>query len=52
MTAEAAIIREAGKKYGLIVMGTSRRPGDALFFGNTASAILKQSKLPVLFVAS
>jgi Kef-type K+ transport system membrane component KefB/nucleotide-binding universal stress UspA family protein len=52
MAAETAILREADTSYGLIVMGASRRPGDALFFGNTASGVLKSSKLPVLFVAS
>ena len=36
----------------LIVMGVSQRPGDHLFFGNTANAILKKWKGAVLFVAT
>ena len=43
---------EAQKNFALIVMGVSARPGDELFFGNTAAAVLKDCKVPVLFLAS
>lgn len=47
-----AILREAKDDYDLIVLGADRRPGDTLFFGNTAAAILDRSPIPKLFVAS
>ena len=50
--AEARILNEAERRHGFIVMGVSRRPGDALFFGNTATALLQKWKGPILFVAS
>jgi Kef-type K+ transport system membrane component KefB/nucleotide-binding universal stress UspA family protein len=50
--ASQAILKEAGRDYSMIVMGVSARPGDALFFGNTATAILKDYDKPVLLVAS
>jgi nucleotide-binding universal stress UspA family protein len=50
--AESAILTEAEGVYGLIVMGVSQRPGEQLFFGNTANAILKKWKGPVLLVAT
>jgi Kef-type K+ transport system membrane component KefB/nucleotide-binding universal stress UspA family protein len=50
--ASRAILKEAGHDYAMIVMGVSARPGDALFFGNTATAILKDYDRPVLLVAS
>jgi nucleotide-binding universal stress UspA family protein len=34
------------------VMGVGRRPGDKLFFGDTAAALLEKSKGSLLFVAS
>jgi Kef-type K+ transport system membrane component KefB/nucleotide-binding universal stress UspA family protein len=48
-----AILAEA-KKHGhdLIVMGVSRRPGDNLFFGDTAAAVLENSPASIVFVAS
>jgi Kef-type K+ transport system membrane component KefB/nucleotide-binding universal stress UspA family protein len=46
-----AILTEV-KKGDLIVMGVSRRPGDKLFFGDTASAVLENSSATVVFVAS
>ena len=37
-----AILKEAKRRgYDLIVLGVSRRPGDTLFFGNTALAVLE-----------
>ncbi|MGC2123974.1 MAG: cation:proton antiporter, partial [Xanthobacteraceae bacterium] len=49
---EDAILRESRRGYDLIILGVSRRPGDMLFFGNTATAILDRSRVPNLFVAS
>jgi Kef-type K+ transport system membrane component KefB/nucleotide-binding universal stress UspA family protein len=47
-----AIVREAKRGYDLIVLGVSRRPGDTLFFGDTAASVLKRSDTSNLFVAS
>jgi Kef-type K+ transport system membrane component KefB/nucleotide-binding universal stress UspA family protein len=52
MAPHEAILREAKRGYDLIVLGVSRRPGDTLFFGNTAAAILDHSETSNLFVAS
>jgi Kef-type K+ transport system membrane component KefB/nucleotide-binding universal stress UspA family protein len=50
---EAAILQEAERGgHNLIVMGVSRRPGDKLFFGNTAAAIMENTEASLLFVAS
>jgi nucleotide-binding universal stress UspA family protein len=49
---DEAIIREASLGYDLIVLGASRRPGELLFFGNTAAAVLDRSDTSKLFVAS
>jgi Kef-type K+ transport system membrane component KefB/nucleotide-binding universal stress UspA family protein len=49
---DEAIIREANLGYDLIVLGASRRPGETLFFGNTAAAVLDRSDTSKLFVAS
>ena len=51
MSADEAILLEA-KTHDLIVMGVSRRPGDKLFFGDTAAAVLERSPASILFVAS
>ncbi len=47
-----AILKEAKRDYDLIVLGANRRPGETLFFGNTAAAILDRSPIPKLFIAS
>ena len=47
-----AIIREAKRGYDLVVLGVSRRPGDTLFFGDTAASVLERSDTSNLFVAS
>jgi nucleotide-binding universal stress UspA family protein len=52
MAPDAAMLREAGRGYDLVVLGVSRRPGDLLFFGNTAAAVLEKSPTSNLFVAS
>jgi nucleotide-binding universal stress UspA family protein len=49
---DEAILREAKRGYDLIVLGVSRRPGDTLYFGDTASSILDNSHTSNLFVAS
>jgi Kef-type K+ transport system membrane component KefB/nucleotide-binding universal stress UspA family protein len=49
---DEAILREAKHGYDLIVLGVSRRPGDTLFFGNTAASVLDRSATSNLFVAS
>jgi Kef-type K+ transport system membrane component KefB/nucleotide-binding universal stress UspA family protein len=50
--ADTAILRRAQGSFDVIVMGVSRRPGEQLFFGNTANAVLTKWKGPILFVAS
>jgi nucleotide-binding universal stress UspA family protein len=52
--AAAAAIRSECKrqKNNLVVMGVGRRPGDKLFFGDTAAALLKDADCSLLFVAS
>lgn len=50
--APEAILAEAGKGYGMIVMGVTARPGDQLFFGNTAASVFRDWKSPLLLVAS
>jgi Kef-type K+ transport system membrane component KefB/nucleotide-binding universal stress UspA family protein len=52
LSPEEAILRESKRGYDLIVLGVSRRPGDTLFFGNTAASLLDRSDTSNLFVAS
>jgi nucleotide-binding universal stress UspA family protein len=47
-----AILQEARRNFSMIVMGVSARPGEELFFGNTATAVLKGWDGPVLMLAS
>jgi nucleotide-binding universal stress UspA family protein len=49
---DEAIISEANLGYDLIVLGASRRPGETLFFGNTAGAVLDRSDTSKLFIGS
>jgi len=49
---DEAILRESKRGYDLIVLGVSRRPGETLFFGNTAAAVLDRSETSNLFVAT
>jgi len=52
MAPDEAILREAARGgYDLIVMGVNRRPGETLFFGNVAAAVLARASVSVLFVA-
>jgi K+:H+ antiporter len=51
--ADEAILRELSRKeYNLVVVGAGRRPGEKLFFGDTAATLLEKSKQSLLFVAS
>jgi Kef-type K+ transport system membrane component KefB/nucleotide-binding universal stress UspA family protein len=52
VVAEDAILKIAASGHRLIIMGARRRPGDQLYFGKTASTILKKWKGTVLFVVS
>jgi Kef-type K+ transport system membrane component KefB len=49
---ETRTLQQAAKRKTLLVMGVNRRPGDVLFFGNTAATVMKKWKGPILFVAS
>jgi Kef-type K+ transport system membrane component KefB/nucleotide-binding universal stress UspA family protein len=51
--ADDAILKEMAKRrHNLIVMGVERRPGEKLFFGETATAILEKSNRSIVFVVS
>jgi Kef-type K+ transport system membrane component KefB/nucleotide-binding universal stress UspA family protein len=51
--ADDAILKEAERrKHNLIVLGCARRPGDRLFFGDTAAGLLADAECSLLFVAS
>ncbi len=48
-----AIIREAGAGgHNLLIMGVSARPGEQLFFGDVATAIVERAPGSILFVSS
>jgi Kef-type K+ transport system membrane component KefB/nucleotide-binding universal stress UspA family protein len=50
---DQAILEQAMKGgHDLIVMGVQRRPGDKLFFGDTAAAVFEKSPASVLFLSS
>jgi len=50
---EDAILKEAARrKSNFIIMGVVRRPGEKLFFGDTAAAVLEKSEGSILFVAT
>lgn len=50
--AAQAILKEAKRNTSMIVMGVSARPGEELFFGNTATAVLQGWDKPILMLAS
>jgi Kef-type K+ transport system membrane component KefB/nucleotide-binding universal stress UspA family protein len=51
--ADEAIMREVERRgCNLVVLGVGRRPGEKLFFGDTAAALLEKSKSSLLFLAS
>ena len=50
---DEAIIKECDRrKHNVVVMGVGRRPGEKLFFGDTAASLLEKSKMSLLFVAT
>jgi nucleotide-binding universal stress UspA family protein len=50
---DEAILAQAKKGgHALIVMGVQCRPGDRLFFGDTAATAFERSPRSVLFVSS
>jgi nucleotide-binding universal stress UspA family protein len=52
-TADEAVLKEVEKrKHNLIVMGVERRPGEKLFFGETATAVLEKSDRSIVFVVT
>jgi len=53
IAADDAILNEVTRrKNNLIVIGVGRRPGETLFFGDTASSLLEDAECSLLFVAS
>jgi nucleotide-binding universal stress UspA family protein len=50
--AAEAILKEAKRDYAMMVMGANARPGEGLFFGSTATAVLKGWDNPILLLAS
>lgn len=53
IAADQAILKEmARRRTTLLVMGVGRRPGNTLFFGDTAAALLEKSGKSLLFIAS
>jgi nucleotide-binding universal stress UspA family protein len=51
-TPDRAIVREAAKNAAMIVMGVTQRPGEELFFGDTAAAVLASCNCPTVLLAS
>ena len=50
---DKAIMAAAKKgKHDLIIMGVGRRPGDTLFFGDTAAAVMEHAPTSLVLVAS
>jgi Kef-type K+ transport system membrane component KefB/nucleotide-binding universal stress UspA family protein len=50
---DQAILSHAKRaSYDLLIMGVSRRPGEKLFFGDTAAAVLVHSPHSILFLVS
>jgi Kef-type K+ transport system membrane component KefB/nucleotide-binding universal stress UspA family protein len=50
---DEAILKEMHRRRAnLVVLGVGRRPGEKLFFGDTAAALLEKSDRSLLFVAS
>jgi nucleotide-binding universal stress UspA family protein len=51
--ANDAILKEAERRnHNLIVLGVGRRPGESLFFGDTAAGLLADAKCSLLFLAT
>jgi Kef-type K+ transport system membrane component KefB/nucleotide-binding universal stress UspA family protein len=53
MSPQDAILREVKSgKFDLVVMGVNRRPGEALFFGNVAGAVIEGADTSLLLLSS
>jgi len=53
VAADEAIVKEMHRRRcNLVVLGVGRRPGDRLFFGDTAASLLEKADRSLLFVAS
>jgi nucleotide-binding universal stress UspA family protein len=53
MSPEDAILGEVKRhRFDLVVMGVNRRPGEALFFGNVAGAVIADAEASVLLLSS
>src|SRR5712671_1957834 len=52
-SSDEAVLTEAKRDgHNLIIMGVGRRPGDSLFFGDTAAGIFEKSPISVVLVSS
>jgi nucleotide-binding universal stress UspA family protein len=51
-TPDKAIAREVVKGAAMVVMGVTQRPGEELFFGDTATTVLAAVTCPVVLLAS
>jgi nucleotide-binding universal stress UspA family protein len=51
-SADTAVLKWAANGFELIVIGVSQRPGEQLFFGNTARALLRKWHGAMLLVAT
>jgi len=49
---EAIIGEVERRRHNIVIMGVGRRPGDRLFFGETAAGVFDKSPATVVFVAS
>jgi nucleotide-binding universal stress UspA family protein len=53
MSPQEAILRELKSgRYDLVVMGVNRRPGEALFFGNVAGAVIEDAEASLMLLSS
>ena len=48
---DAILMHARTGRFDLIVLGVNRRPGDALYFGHVATAVLERADVSVLLVA-
>jgi Kef-type K+ transport system membrane component KefB/nucleotide-binding universal stress UspA family protein len=51
-TSAAILAETARRKHNLIVSGVVRRPGDKLFFGDTAAGLMEKADCTLVFVAT
>ena len=50
---DVAIMKECERrKHNVVVMGVGRRPGEKLFFGDTAASLLEKAQMSLVFVAT